>query len=156
MSVYSVIYLLDRMVCTSNWSTVWVSFYCLEGLNKDKNGVLKPPSPALPHQDLNDLSWTLVVMKLGTPNAQYTNINNCHVTLISCSLFKYVMNLSLLNTFGVYFIWYQNCYTSCFMVSICSVDGFSSADFQFSNVCASRIYVLETIHSWMLDFNLVT
>lgn len=127
--------------------------FSLVALTKDKNGVLK--SPAVRHQDLSYLSCQLVFMKLGAYNVQCTNIYNSYIIFVNSSPFKYLMDLSLLNSFGL------ESTLSDIRITIPAASWFPLAwwmDFPsliFPFSVPEGVY-LGDIYSWVLGFNLVT
>ena len=67
------------------------------------------------------------------------DIYNCYAFLLDCSLDHYVLSFLIscnLLYFKVYFVWYEDCYSSFLLLTICMEYIFSSSHFQ--SICVFR------------------
>ena len=120
---------------------VFLLIFCFDELSLGVSGVLKSPTIIVLCQFLL-LCLLVFVLCMEVFCVGCMDIYNCFVFLLDWSLDHYVVSFLIscnLFYFKVYFVWYEDCYSSFLLLPLCMEYIFPSSHFQFLCVLRSEV-----------------
>ena len=132
---------MRSMSCNVSYQTcVSLLIFCFDDLSIGVNGVLKSPTIIVLLSISPFVSVNVSLMYWGAPSyVGCIDIYNCYVFLLYWSLDHYLVSFLIswnILYFKVYFVWYENCYSSFLLLPICMEYIFPFSHFQ--SICVLR------------------